>query len=182
MRWNRHRSFPIVHSRAGASEVSTYHTQNRPVAESTFRAAGREVGPALLFYGCHSPDTDLLYDTEMEEWQKQGVVKVKHAFSRAPDQSEGCKYVQYVTLLRPVDKNCADRFCFRDRVWHDRAEVEELFRADAKVYVCGRSGMAKSLQQTAVKILAAAKNVSEEEAEEVYQRLKSLRFSLDIFG
>lgn len=58
------------------------------------RAGGREVGPALLFYGCHSPDTDLLYDAEMAEWQKQGVVKIRHAFSRANEQSEGCKYVQ----------------------------------------------------------------------------------------
>lgn len=42
--------------------------------------------------------------------------------------------------------------------------------------------MAKSLQQTAVKLVAAAKDVPEDEAEEVYQRLKSTRFSLDIFG
>lgn len=42
--------------------------------------------------------------------------------------------------------------------------------------------MAKSLQQTAVKILAQAKDVSEEEAEELYKTLKSTRFSLDIFG
>lgn len=60
------------------------------------RAAGREVGPALLFYGCHSPDTDLLYDAEMAEWQRQGVVEVRHAFSKAPELSLGCKHVQYV--------------------------------------------------------------------------------------
>lgn len=42
--------------------------------------------------------------------------------------------------------------------------------------------MAKSLQQTAVKILARAKWCTEEEAEELYLNLKSTRFSLDIFG
>jgi hypothetical protein len=42
--------------------------------------------------------------------------------------------------------------------------------------------MAKSLQQTAVKILAQAKGCSDEEAEELYTNLKSTRFSLDIFG
>lgn len=63
------------------------------------RAAGREVGLALLFYGCHSPDTDLLYDAEMAEWQKQGVVEVRRAFSKAPEQSQGCRHVQYVPVL-----------------------------------------------------------------------------------
>jgi cytochrome P450/NADPH-cytochrome P450 reductase len=60
------------------------------------RAAGRDVGTAMLFYGCRSSDTDLLYDDEMQEWERQGVVKVYHAFSRDSDRTEGCKYVQYV--------------------------------------------------------------------------------------
>jgi cytochrome P450/NADPH-cytochrome P450 reductase len=60
----------------------------------TTRQAGRDVGPALLFYGCHDPESDLLYDKEMQEWEAQGVVSVRHAFSRAPDKSKGCKYVQ----------------------------------------------------------------------------------------
>lgn len=58
------------------------------------RAAGRQVGKAMLFYGCRSPDTDLLYDEEMREWERQGVVEVFHAFSRASEESEGCRYVQ----------------------------------------------------------------------------------------
>jgi cytochrome P450/NADPH-cytochrome P450 reductase len=71
---------------------------------------------------------------------------------------------------------------FRDRIWHDREEVRELFQAGARVFACGSSGMAKSLQQTCVKILVQARELSEEEAEELYKDLKSSRFSLDIFG
>ena len=58
------------------------------------RASGREVGKAMLFYGCHSRDTDLLYDDEMRVWERQGVVKVFHAFSRDSSASQECKYVQ----------------------------------------------------------------------------------------
>ncbi|KAJ9114036.1 hypothetical protein QFC22_005856 [Naganishia vaughanmartiniae] len=127
------------------------------------KASGREVGPALLFYGCRSPDTDLLYDVEMAEWQRQGVVSVRHAFSRASDQSENCKYVQ-------------------DRIWHDRKEVQALFQGGARVYVCGSAQIAQSLQSTTVKILAEGRGISEQEAAEIYDSLKSSRFSLDVFG
>lgn len=48
----------------------------------------------MLFYGCRSPETDALYDEEMAEWQRQGVVTVRYAFSQTPEQSEGCKYAQ----------------------------------------------------------------------------------------
>ena len=48
----------------------------------------------MLFYGCHSKEDDALYDEEMAEWEKQGVVTVRYAFSRSQADSEGCKYVQ----------------------------------------------------------------------------------------
>ncbi|KAJ9108226.1 hypothetical protein QFC19_002473 [Naganishia cerealis] len=127
------------------------------------KAGGRQVGPALLFYGCHSPDTDLLFDQEMAEWERQGVVSVRHAFSRAPEKSQGCKYVQ-------------------DRAWHDREEVSALFKDGARVYVCGSASMAQSLQATAVKILGEVRGIPEAEAQDIYASLKSSRFSLDVFG
>lgn len=59
------------------------------------KQSGREVAPALLFFGCRSPQDDFLYaDAELGEWIKLGVVDVRPAFSRSPDQSNGCKYVQ----------------------------------------------------------------------------------------
>lgn len=57
--------------------------------------SGRSVGPALLFFGCRSPDEDYLYaDTDLKQWVKDGVVDVRPAFSRVEEASEGCKYVQ----------------------------------------------------------------------------------------
>ena len=59
------------------------------------KQSGREVGKTLLFFGCRSPHEDFLYsDSDIAEWIKLGVLEVRPAFSRAPNESEGCKYVQ----------------------------------------------------------------------------------------
>ena len=59
------------------------------------KKAGREVGRAVLFFGCRSPDQDYLYyEEEFKEWEEIGAVELRPAFSRAPEKSEGCKYVQ----------------------------------------------------------------------------------------
>jgi cytochrome P450 / NADPH-cytochrome P450 reductase len=65
------------------------------------KKAGREVGKAILFFGCRSPDQDYIYyEEELKKWEELGVVELKPAFSRAPEKSEGCKYVQeYVSCL-----------------------------------------------------------------------------------
>lgn len=67
------------------------------------KKAGREVGRAVLFFGCHSPDEDYIYsDSDLKEWEELDVVELYPAFSRAPERSEGCKYVQeyVIQLLR----------------------------------------------------------------------------------
>ena len=59
------------------------------------KQAGREVAKSLLFFGCRNPKEDFLYgDAELKEWGEMGVVDICHAFSRSPDDSEGCRYVQ----------------------------------------------------------------------------------------
>lgn len=59
------------------------------------KMAGRDVGNAILFFGCRRPTEDYLYsDSDLKEWAKLGVVDVRPAFSREPSMSEGCKYVQ----------------------------------------------------------------------------------------
>lgn len=59
------------------------------------KASGREVGKVVLFFGCRSPKEDYLYSlTDLAEWTKAGVVDVRPAFSRAPEESGGAKYVQ----------------------------------------------------------------------------------------
>jgi cytochrome P450/NADPH-cytochrome P450 reductase len=57
--------------------------------------AGRQVAKSILFFGCRNPDEDYLYaNEELGEWKELGVVDLRPAFSRAPELSEGQKYVQ----------------------------------------------------------------------------------------
>lgn len=59
------------------------------------KQSGREVSKSILFFGCRSSSQDYLYsDTDLKEWVELGIVDVRPAFSRAADQSLGCKYVQ----------------------------------------------------------------------------------------
>jgi cytochrome P450/NADPH-cytochrome P450 reductase len=71
----------------------------------------KDVGKVLLFYGCRNPQEDYLYsDAELKEWSQIGAVDVRPTFSRAREQSEGCKYVQELVislLMRP--ENVANR-------------------------------------------------------------------------
>ena len=54
--------------------------------------AGRSVAPALLFFGCRSPDSDDLYADEFARWEQLGAVEVRRAYSRDAEKSSGCKY------------------------------------------------------------------------------------------
>ncbi|HMC17507.1 MAG TPA: cytochrome P450, partial [Albitalea sp.] len=79
------------------------------------RAAGREVGPSMLFFGCRHPQQDYIYRDELEEFARSGVAELHVAFSRLQDRKV---YVQ--DLLREQ----------RERVW-------ALLQRGAVVYVCG---------------------------------------------
>ena len=59
------------------------------------KKSGREVAKSILFIGCRKPTEDYLYSgTDLKTWVDLGIVDVRPAFSRATDQSSGCKYVQ----------------------------------------------------------------------------------------
>jgi cytochrome P450 / NADPH-cytochrome P450 reductase len=59
------------------------------------KKAGRETGKMILYYGCRRPENDYLYsESDLKEWAALGVVEVRPSFSRKPDASYGCKYVQ----------------------------------------------------------------------------------------
>lgn len=59
------------------------------------KAAGRDVGKTILFFGCRAPEDDYLYaDTDLQTWTKEGVVGVRPAFSKKSEACHGCKYAQ----------------------------------------------------------------------------------------
>jgi cytochrome P450/NADPH-cytochrome P450 reductase len=64
-------------------------------------AAGRKLAPAYLFVGCAHPDRDQLFTDEFTQWEYD-------AFSKAKEQSTGCRYVQ-------------------ERLWEGRHEMVKVF-------------------------------------------------------
>ncbi|KAJ8111431.1 hypothetical protein OPT61_g5967 [Boeremia exigua] len=96
-------------------------------------AAGRTLAAALLFYGCRSLDDDPHTDS-LERWEQLGAVSVRRAYSRAPEQSQGCRHVQ-------------------DRVYSDRADLVELSAAGARLAVCVPGCAVADVRSTLVRII-----------------------------
>ncbi|PHH71971.1 hypothetical protein CDD82_6234 [Ophiocordyceps australis] len=125
--------------------------------------AGRKVAPALLFFGCRSPDSDDLYAQEFAEWQKLGVVDVRRAYSRAPEQSEGCRYVQ-------------------NRLEHDAEDLDKLYRQGARLYLCGSRAVSDAVEETVWKLVKSHfKDKTEEEAHEAMAKMWKERYVSDVF-
>jgi cytochrome P450/NADPH-cytochrome P450 reductase len=82
------------------------------------QARGAKVARSLLFFGCRTTQSDLLYADELRDFERQGLVRVEHAFSREPGQPG--RYVQDAVL------DCAE-------------EVWDLLQHDAVVLVCGNA-------------------------------------------
>lgn len=132
-------------------------------------AAGRTLAPALLFYGCRAPDTDLLYADLLSRWEKLGAVSVRHSFSRAPDKSEDCKYVQ-------------------DRMYRDGKDVVELWHKGAKVFVCGSREVGQGVEDVCIKIAKEdhervnGVKADEGRTREWFEGLRNERFATDVFA
>ncbi|TFY58023.1 hypothetical protein EVJ58_g6664 [Rhodofomes roseus] len=127
------------------------------------RKAGREVAKSLLFFGCRRPGEDFLYgETDLKEWQELGIVDVRPAFSRATEESKGCRYVH-------------------DRAWLDREEVREAYNAQAKFYTCGSRKIAQGIKEVLTKVIKEAQNLDDTAADEMFQRAIRGRYATDIF-
>ncbi|KAK2614230.1 hypothetical protein N8I77_001076 [Diaporthe amygdali] len=130
--------------------------------------AGRKLAPALLFFGCRSPEQDDLYREELDKWEAAGAVDVRRAYSRKPDASEGCAHVQ-------------------DRLWQDRKEVQELWEKGAKVFVCGSRGVGDAVREVAIRMYVDGakenhgKEMSVEEATEKFDAVRNERYATDVF-
>ncbi|WP_225097551.1 cytochrome P450 [Streptomyces sp. CoH27] len=82
----------------------------------TARAAGAELPPALLYFGCDAPDADFLHADELRAAETAGAVSLRPAFSAAPQN--GAMFVQH-------------------RIAAEADEVWDLLNSGARVYVCG---------------------------------------------
>ncbi|KAJ8133540.1 hypothetical protein O1611_g92 [Lasiodiplodia mahajangana] len=129
--------------------------------------AGRKLAPALLFLGCRELNKDTIFREELEEWEAQGAVVVRRAYSRKSEDSGGCKYVN-------------------DRLWKDRDEVLKMWNDGAKVYVCGSRSVADAVRDIFINIFVDADSESgsrmtEKEARLWFESLRNIRYVLDVF-
>ncbi|CEJ80331.1 hypothetical protein VHEMI00520 [[Torrubiella] hemipterigena] len=131
-------------------------------------AAGRKVAPAILFFGCRSPDADDLYAEEFARWEQLGAVEVRRAYSRDTEKSEGCKYVQ-------------------DRMYHDREDIYKLWDMGAKIYVCGSRDVGKGIEDACIAMIKEsgtkklAHIVTDEEARAWFEKYRNERYLTDVF-
>ena len=129
--------------------------------------AGRAIAPALLFCGCRHPEKDALYAEEFSACAEKGAIDIRYAFSRHPEMSEGCKYVQ-------------------DRLWKDRDDAKKLWLKGARIYVCGSGKMAEEVDRRLVQIHVDyteenGEKITSEEGEEWLKNMRNGRFASDVF-
>jgi cytochrome P450/NADPH-cytochrome P450 reductase len=106
-------------------------------ARNKQKQAGAVLGEAHLYFGCRHPDQDFLYQDELTEAAREGLVVLHTAFSRIPGEPKA--YVQH--LLK-----------------QDIALLVDLLQNhNAKLYVCGDgSHMAPDVEQALVEALGEA--------------------------
>ncbi|CAF1114205.1 unnamed protein product [Adineta steineri] len=121
---------------------------------------GREVGPTILYFGCRS-QKDFLYSDELEKWSKIGAIQVKSIFSR--ESNDGKKYVQ-------------------DLVWEDRTFITKLYSEGARFYTCGSATKLSGGMKTCfIKIIEEYKQCDETKAAEIFEKICTSRYSVDVF-
>jgi cytochrome P450 / NADPH-cytochrome P450 reductase len=130
---------------------------------AALKSAGKEVGEALLFFGCRHPEQDFIYADELKGFEGQGVVRLSTAFSRVEGQKK-C-YVQ-------------------DEIYARRGEVWRLIEAGATIYVCGdASRMAPDVRRTFAAIYAEQTGAGAVEAERWIDELTAQsRYLVDVWA
>ena len=130
--------------------------------------AGRRLAPAILFVGCRHPQRDALYADQFQQWAEMGAVDVRYAYSREPDSSHGCRYVQ-------------------ERLWRDREDARALWAKGARIFVCGNREVGDAVKDTVIRSFLEwrkekGKESTMEAAEEWFKGIKNERFASDVFA
>lgn len=125
-------------------------------------AAGRTLGPAMLFFGCRHPDQDFIYEDELKAFAAKGLVDLHVAFSRHDGEKA---YVQ-------------------DLIRKERARVWRLIEDSAVIYVCGDgSRMEPDVKRALIMIHAEEKDVELDEAEAWMEEMgRQNRYVLDVWA
>ncbi|MGE7884690.1 bifunctional cytochrome P450/NADPH--P450 reductase [Bacillus sp. NPDC094077] len=125
-------------------------------ARKSMKINGESLGEAHLYFGCRSPKEDYLYQEELEQTQKEGLVVLHTAFSRMNNQQK--IYVQHL-------------------IKQDAEMVIKLLNQGAHIYICGDGRkMAPDVENTLIKSYSDIYNVSEPEARAWLQKLEEKQY------
>eukprot|EP01089_Gocevia_fonbrunei_P011892 TRINITY_DN2650_c0_g1_i1.p1 TRINITY_DN2650_c0_g1~~TRINITY_DN2650_c0_g1_i1.p1 ORF type:complete len:644 (+),score=155.36 TRINITY_DN2650_c0_g1_i1:53-1984(+) len=119
-------------------------------------------GLNLFYFGCRNENSDFLYKSELQNFENEGKIKLRTAFSR--DQNEKI-YVQH-----RIEED-------KDLIW------DLLENKGAHFYVCGDAKrMAGDVHTTLLKIFSQVGGRSEEEAVKYMENLeKNKRYQRDVW-
>lgn len=106
----------------------------------------RKLARAVLFLGCRSQTKDRIYADELDAWVAQGVVDVNYAFSAEKEASHGCAHVP-------------------DRMIREADDLVQLWKSDARAYICGTRAFATGIADAAKTIAARARDSNTSDAE-----------------
>ncbi|MGD9619278.1 MAG: cytochrome P450 [Mycolicibacterium sp.] len=128
--------------------------------------AGEPFASALCFFGVRDPAVDYIFREEFERGEQLGIVRMRPAFSRAPQN--GVRYVQ--------DRIAADA----DEVWDMLGDPAK----DAYVYVCGDGAhMAPAVRQAFLGIYRSRTGADADQAQGWLQALvESDRYVEDVWA
>ncbi|XP_060529612.1 NADPH--cytochrome P450 reductase isoform X2 [Cylas formicarius] len=133
------------------------------VQERNFsKQEGKQVGQTILYYGCRRKTEDYLYQEEFEEYEKNGLLTLRVAFSR--DQA----HKVYVTHLIEQDA---------DQIWN-------VFENNGHLYICGDAkSMANDVRNILQKIIQSKGNMTEQQALAYTKKMETQkRISMDVWS
>lgn len=143
-------------------------------------ARGVVVGQAALFFGCDHPETDYIYQAELEAWRATGFVELFPTFMNQP------------ALI--AETNAGDASEPRDfevrfvqhRLWLERERVMDLvLEAGAYVFVCGDGRhMAPAVRDAFVRMHQTRTGLAPRDSEAWLEELERVhgRYAADVFA
>ncbi|KAK3372491.1 cytochrome P450 [Podospora didyma] len=163
----------MIAAGTGIAPMRAFIQDRAAIAAARPGGAQAVLGEARLYYGCRDFEQDYLYRDELAAHEKQGVVKVRAAFSkRGPP-----------TTTTGKEDQCGHHV--DELLWQDREELRGLFGDQgARILVCGSAArLGRSTAEVCLKIyLEAHPEATREEAERWLLLQKEERFVSDVFG
>ncbi|GGF95704.1 bifunctional cytochrome P450/NADPH--P450 reductase 1 [Paenibacillus albidus] len=131
-------------------------------ARAAIRQEGENLGEARLYFGCRN-ERDYLYREELEQYERDGIVTLRTAFSRMEGKSK--TYVQHL-------------------MEQDAAEIVSLLSAGGRIYVCGDgSEMAPDVESALQRAYLAIHGVGPQEARAWLNNLEGEgRYAKDVWA